>query len=214
MASYYGPFAQLEDLGLLDVILPFILIFTLVFAFLQKSKILGKDSKRFNAVVALVMGLSVVFPHVLGYYPPERDIVNIINQSLPNVGVIVVAIVMALIIIGLMGKQFKLGAGSASGWIAIIAFGAVVYIFGDAANWWESPAWLYFLRDSETMMLVVAVLIFAIIIWFITKGSPDEEARKKRVEYLVKTYGGKPENYGPIVNQIGHMLQDPPKKEG
>lgn len=172
MASYYGPFAQLEDLGILDVILPFILVFTLVFAILQKTKIFGEnesDNKRYNAVVALVMGLAVVFPHVLGYYPPNRDIVNIINQSLPNVSVIIVAIVMALLLIGAMGGSLGLKDNATSGWIAIAVFGIIAYIFGNAAGWWESPAWLYFLRDSQTVTLIIAILIFGLIIWFITK---------------------------------------------
>lgn len=219
MASYYGPFAQLEDLGILDVILPFILVFTLVFAILQKTKIFGEnesENKRYNAVVALVMGLAVVFPHVLGYYPPNRDIVNIINQSLPNVGVIIVAIVMALIIIGLLGRRFQLAGNSLSGWIAIAAFGAVVYIFGDAASWWESPAWVYFLGDTETVTLVVALLIFAIIIWFITKE--DEASKINRMREQV--FKGNEKGFTDweaaykkrkFEEQIKEMLKDPNK---
>jgi len=190
MASYYGPFAQLEDLGILDVILPFILIFTLVFAILQKTKIFGEnesENKRYNAVVALVMGLAVVFPHVLGYYPPNRDIVNIINQSLPNVSVIIVAIVMALLLIGALGGNFKLGEDGTSGWIAVGVFGIIAYIFGNAAGWWESPSWLYFLRDSQTVTLIIAILIFGLIIWFITKSeNTGGKSLGERIGPLVK----------------------------
>jgi len=210
MANFYGPIAQLEELGLFDVVLPFVLIFTIVFAFLQKTKILGEDSKKFNVVIALVMGLAVVFPHVLGYYPADRDIVQIINQALPNVSIVLIAIVMALLIIGVLGKRFELGNGSASGWIALMAFGGIVYIFGNAAHWWDSPTWLYFLGDSETVTLIVAILIFAIIIWFITKSDPDEEKQKKRMEALEKM-GYKPESFLPFHHQVGNMLKDPEK---
>jgi amino acid transporter len=81
----------LENLGVVDVILPFILVFVIVFAVLQKTKILGenkegKPMKNFNSVIALVMGLAVVIPHVMGSYPdPNMDIVNIINIALPNI---------------------------------------------------------------------------------------------------------------------------------
>jgi len=173
MASYYGPFAQLENLGILDVILPFILVFTIVFAVLQKAKLFGndaKDNKRYDAVIALVMGLGVVFPHVLGYYPPEQDIVNIINQSLPNVSVVIVAIVMALLLIGALGgNNFGLKNDALSGSVAIGAFALIVYIFGNAAHWWDSPSWLYFLNDSDTVTLIIAILIFALIIWFVVR---------------------------------------------
>ena len=81
---------------------------------------------------------------------------------------------MALLIIGMLGRRFQLAGGSLSGWIAFAAFGMIVYIFGNAAGWWDSPAWLYFLGDRETVTLIIAILIFAIIIWFITKS--DEPA--------------------------------------
>jgi hypothetical protein len=170
-----GVFANLESLGLFDVLLPFMLIFALVYAILQKIELFGKDTRNYNIVVALVMGLSVVFPHVLGYYPPDRDVVVIINTALPNVGITIVAIVMAMLIIGLLGRRVELGGNSLSGWIAILAFGLIIFIFGSAANWWMLPDWLSVLNDPDTMALVVTVLVFAIIIWFITKEDKPGE---------------------------------------
>lgn len=166
-----GTFYQLQELGLFDVILPFLLVFVIVFAVLQKIKLFGskEESKKFNVVIALVLGLAVVFPHVLGYYPPDRDIVNIINQALPNVSVVLVAILMGLLIIGLLGKRFELGEGSLSGWIALAAFAIIIFIFGAAANWWQMPRWLDVLNNPDTVALVIVILAFAIIIWFITK---------------------------------------------
>ncbi|MBI2652090.1 hypothetical protein HYX00_01375, partial [Candidatus Woesearchaeota archaeon] len=49
-----------------DVLLPFLLIFVIVFAILQKTKILGDSKKNLNVVVAIVVGLLVVIPHVTG----------------------------------------------------------------------------------------------------------------------------------------------------
>lgn len=54
-----------ERIGLTDVILPFILVFTLVFAVLQKSKVLGIDKKgnpkaNYNAMVAFVIAFFVL----------------------------------------------------------------------------------------------------------------------------------------------------------
>ena len=168
-------FAQLESLGIFDVILPFILVFTIVFAVLQKVKIFGDKGKQFNIMIALVMGLAVVFPHVLGYYPPDQDIVLIMNQALPNVSVVIVAIVMALLIIGVFGGKMAFGGNSISGWIATLAFVVVVFIFGTAASWWNMPNFLAFLNNPDTMALVLVILVFAIIIWFITKEDTDKK---------------------------------------
>jgi len=168
-----GVFGQLEQLGLFDVLLPFILVFTLVYAILNKIKLFGDKSKNFNIMIALVMGLAVVFPHVLGYYPPDQDIVLIINHALPNVSIVIVAVLMALLIIGIMGRRFELGDSSLSGWIAMGAFAIVVYIFGSAANWWSMPGWLSVMNNQDLMALVVVILVFSIVIYFITKDETE-----------------------------------------
>jgi hypothetical protein len=99
MVAYEGIFGQwisnLEQLGLLDVLLPFLLIFTITFAVLQKSRILGEDSKRFNTIVSLVLALAVVIPHVTNPGGPA-DVVVIINAALPNVSLLMIASMMAL----------------------------------------------------------------------------------------------------------------------
>ncbi len=55
----------MEQIGLTDVILPFILVFTVVFAVLQKSRVLGVDAKgnpntNYNAMVAFVLAFFVL----------------------------------------------------------------------------------------------------------------------------------------------------------
>jgi len=94
--------------GLTDLLLPFVLIFTIIFAILQKTDILGKGKKNLNVALALVISLMVVIPHILQYYPdPQYDPVVIINSAIPNVSIIIVAVVMILLLIGLLGGEAK-----------------------------------------------------------------------------------------------------------
>jgi hypothetical protein len=171
---------RLEQWGVANVLLPFILVFTIVFAIMQKTEILGKDKKNINVMIALVMGLAIIFPHVLGIYPPESDPVNIINRALPNVSVIFVAIVMLLLLIGLLGGEIKWLGTSISGWIAVASFLVIIYIFGRAAGWFGGrlPNWLVWLENPDTQAFIVILLVFGIIVWFITK---DEKASKGNV---------------------------------
>ena len=60
---------RLDALGLTDVILPFMLIFVIIFAILQKTKILGESRKNLNVVIAIVVGLLVIIPHATGRFP-------------------------------------------------------------------------------------------------------------------------------------------------
>ncbi|MFC1775150.1 hypothetical protein ACFLZN_02440 [Nanoarchaeota archaeon] len=45
-----------NKIGILDVILPFVLIYTLVYGTLDKTKILGKESQNYNPIIAFVLG--------------------------------------------------------------------------------------------------------------------------------------------------------------
>ena len=167
---------MLENMGIVDVIMPFILIFTIIFAVLQRTKILGKDEegkprKNFNVIISLVMALAVVIPHVTGRYPYGLSVVDIINEALPNVALVAVIIVMILLIIGVFGKELDIGGSSFGGIFVILAFLVILFIFGTSAGWFDNnlPSWLYFLQDPQLQALVVTLLVFGIVIWLITK---------------------------------------------
>ena len=176
--SYADLFANLQAWGFLDVVLPFILVFTIVFAALQKTRILGENKRQFNVIVALVMGASVIFPHITGAYTGwiGFDPVDVINSSLPQVSIILVAIIMVLLIIGVFGNEVDFAGTSLSGWIVLASFIAVALIFGSSTGWFNLPNWLYFLTNPEFESLVVMILVFGIIIWFVTKDDSHKPA--------------------------------------
>jgi len=186
---YYGYFqnaiAQLQAIGLTDVLLPFFLVFTIVFAILQKTHLLGEGKKNFNVIIALVMAFGVVIPHITGGYPMDLDVVVILNRALPNVSMVLVAILMVLLLIGIFGWKVGGEGTSIQGWIALISFLAVVYIFGAAANLWQIPYFLGFLLNPDTQALIVVLLIFGLVVWFITKE--DESSGEKATRSLGHT---------------------------
>ena len=154
----------LESWGITDILLPFLLIFTIVFAVLQKTKILGEDKKNFNVIIALVVGLSVVIPHVLGSYPPGADVVDIINTIIPQISLVAVAFIMLLILTGIFTPKWV--SKSISGVLAFISFIAVFIIVGSALDWWES-GWIYMFGE-ETVSLIIIILVLVFIYYLIT----------------------------------------------
>lgn len=192
MTYFVDALRDLEKWGLTDVLLPFLLIFTIFFAILQKTNVLGRDKKNWNITVAIVVGLLVVIPHITGSYPGGMDVVEIMNKALPNVSLVIVAIVMFLILVGLLGGDFDIAGKPLSGWIVILSAILVFFIFGRSAGWFERwPRWLWWLDDSETQALIIVILVFGIIIWFVTKDESKKKEGPKFIDSIGKFLSGR-----------------------
>ena len=93
-----------EKLGVYDVILPFILIFTIVFAILEKSRVFGTEKikgdeytrKNLNSMTAFVMAFLVV---------ASTRLVAVINQALAHMVLLLLLSVCFLILIGSFMKE-------------------------------------------------------------------------------------------------------------
>jgi len=172
-------------------VLVFLLVFTLVYAVLQKTELLGSDDtkKKFNVVIALVMGLLVIVPHYTGDYPVGMDVVNIINGALPQVSLVAIAAIMMLIIMGVLGTNVTWMGGAVSGWLSLIAFILLVGIFGAQLNWWGD---FFYWMDDETMALIIIILVFAMIVGWITSDgkTSNSESMQKGFENIGKMFGG------------------------
>ena len=200
--DFRGMIQNLYVMGVLDVLLPFILIFTLVFAVLQKTKILGEDKdkkprKNFNVIISLVMALGVVIPHVTGAYSYGIDVVEVINRAIPNIALLVVGIVMILLVTGVFGNPLDTSKSYMGSGFIILAILAVALIFAVAAGWisrYYIPRWLYFLYDPQFQALVITIIVFALIIHFITKEDKpkkDDDGIKGTMKEFNKMFGGK-----------------------
>ena len=174
-----GFMRNLDSWGLTDVLLPFLLIFVIIYAILQKTKILGEGRKNLNAVIALVVALLVVVPHATGRYSGYADPVQIINDSLPQVSVVLVAVIFLLILIGVFGQEQVFLGVSMPGWVAFFAFATIVAIFGGSAGWWNGTFNYYLenLLGDEYIAIIVMILVFGLIIAWITSDSKEREDR-------------------------------------
>ena len=84
-----------------EQVLPFLLVFTLIFAILEKTKILGEGKRQINAIVGFVVGLILIaFPY------PRSIIVNL----MPLLAIIAVVLLVFMILYGFASgeKEFKM----------------------------------------------------------------------------------------------------------
>ena len=169
---------DLDQIGVTDVFLPFLLIFILVYAILQKTHILGQEKKKLNVMLSVIIGLLVVIPHVLGTYPHGWDVVQIINEAVPSVAFVLVAVVMLLILLGVFGGSATNLGKRLGGWITVLATVVILFIFGASAGWWSDWPAIENILGEDTVALVVILLVFGIVINFITGSEKDKPTEK------------------------------------
>jgi len=167
----------LERIGFVDVLLPFLLIFTIIFAVLEKTKILGEGKRNMNVGISFIFALLVVVPHVTGNFPAGYDPVAIINAALPSISLLAVAVIALMILIGLFAHDRIMLGVTAPGWVGLFSIVALVFIFGSAAGWWNQGvlSWLDGIFGSDIVAIVIMLLVFGIIIAFVTGGGEHEK---------------------------------------
>ena len=143
----------LQDIGAYEIFLPFLLVFAIVFAVLEKTKIFGEKS-NINVVVAFIIGLLLVV---------QQGVVATINNFLPQVSlIIVVALAFLLVVAMLAGREFeglKNWGLTAATIIAVIALVLAL-----------NPSWPDFLSayDRDQVLYIGIGLLFAIgAIWLV-----------------------------------------------
>jgi hypothetical protein len=163
----------------LRYILPFLLVFTLVFSVLEKTKILGEGKKQFNVVVSLVLATAFVVPSITGQYAYQNDPVRILNDALPGVSLVAVAILMVLLTVGVFGKTIDVSKNNVGGVFLFISIAAVATIFGIAAGWFRDvPYWLSFLTNTYNQTLIVSLLVMGGLIYFIVRD-PNQQVEEE-----------------------------------
>src|SRR3989344_3422118 len=189
-ASFTNLAQYFQAYGVMDFLLPFILVFTIVFAVTAKLA-LFKEQKQFRVVIALVLALLFVVPHIMGNYPLGYDPVQVMNESLPSISLVSVAAIMVLLLMGIFGADFTAAAAHL---IAIISLGFVAYIFGASLNLWRVPYDIFYWWSSDVTQLMVVLFIFGLVVWFIVSepSNPGDQSFLGKLGEDLGKYVGKP----------------------
>jgi hypothetical protein len=158
--NFADTISYLDNIGFYEVALPFLLVFTVVFAILQKIKLFGAESKKFNAVIALIMAFLVV---------RTGAIVEVMNLFLPKISLIAIIIISILLLLGiLLGKEQTSFTGPLGGIAVILALGGVIVSFlsSSGALGINLPTWIQSTRIDFN--LLIGILLFFGFIMFIT----------------------------------------------
>lgn len=138
-----------------EYILPFVLVFTLIFAILQKTKLLGDDVKQINAIVGFVVGLMfVVFPFAN----------NFVVQLMPFLAVSAVVLLVFMLMYGFVwskGEGDVLHKGVKIALMIIFGLALATFMLY-ISGWWES-IYEFLFEGSKAVTLWFNVFILIII---------------------------------------------------
>lgn len=162
-----------EQMGVFSYLLPFLLIFALVYGILSKVNLFGDKNKQVSGIIALTVGfMSLRFDVVPMFF---ADI-------FPRLGIALGAVLVFLILLGLFGDATSRGLLNTLMWGA---FGVAIFIvlqsteiFGGGINQVFDliPGWL--------IPLIVLVVLVAIVM---SREKPKEEPI---ISHLAKAFGG------------------------
>ncbi len=165
---FRGGLEFLDKVGIYDVVLPFLLTFTLVFALLEKTKILGVQAdsysedkteypkRNLNSMVAFVIAFFVV---------ASSQLVALINKTVSSVFILLLLAVMFMLVIGTFGRDEEFAFNNKTVFIVIMGI-AIVLIFLDALGWLQIG--YNFLKrywSTEVVSSIIFIVLIAIFIW-------------------------------------------------
>ncbi len=161
---------QLENLGFYDFILPFLLMFAVVYGILQYMKIFGED-KAVHIIIAVVLGLiSIRLP----FYS------QFLTEITPNLAIGLIVLLALLILVGMFIPNNSRGT---LGWI-LFAVGAVIFIIIATQTFSALGNLNGYLDSSEIIGWVVMVAILIGVIVAVAAGHSSEHSSTHLVPFF------------------------------
>ena len=169
-----------NQFGVFSYVIPFLLIFAVVFAILDKTKILGDKNRPLLAIVSASVGLLAL----------QMDFVSeFFAVIFPRFGI---GLSVFLVLVIILGFFFSDSTGKPEGamkWIGwVVGIGVAVWALTSWSDWRGYPGWglNFWLQDYFWPLIIVAAVI-GVIAWVVHKdkderGSPSKSEGKKEVK--------------------------------
>ena len=189
VSTFRGAIEFFDKIGIYDVVLPFLLVFTIVFAILEKTKVFGTEEidgkkitkKNLNSMAAFVIGFLVV---------ASSKLVEIVTKVSSQV---VVLLLLSIFFLLLVGSFFKEGESTflEGKWKYLfmgIMFLGIMGIFLHAIETEDGEPWLEWAWDELTdnwsstgIASVILVLVIVGFMFYVVGGesSPSKKEEKK-----------------------------------
>ncbi len=153
----------LGSLGFWDVLLPFFLVFLILYAVLQKTRVLGEENGKpksnVNAAVSTMIGLMVV---------AFTSLVDAISLFVSHIALFLVAAVCVVIVAGMFGRTGE----KPKGWLLVGIFGLVLIALLYAVGLYAKLDMTKIFAAIFNPLLIIAV-VFIGVLYFVVREKTD-----------------------------------------
>lgn len=164
MVTIADMFNSWNEIGVFSYVIPFLLIFAVVFAILDKTKLLskqGEENKGITAIIAVSVALlALQFDLVSGFFAMIFPRLGI------GISILLVVIILAGFFMPNMGKEDGKGPAKWVGWA--LAGGVIIWAFSSWNSWTSGSGvggWF-----SEYIWAIVVLGIVGAVVFIAMKG--------------------------------------------
>lgn len=156
-----------ESLGVFEFMLPFLLIFALIFGILSKLNLFGDKSKTVNAIVAFSVGLMALRFNIVS---------DFFSDIFPRLGIALSGVLVFLVILGLFADKKNRGLLNTLMWgsfgvaLIIVLSSTRAFGFGAGDLWGFIPDWV--------VPIIVLIILMAILM------APKDKSDRQDVQSI------------------------------
>ena len=171
-----------DALGVFDVIMPFLLVFTIVFAILEKTRIFGMEKigdnlyskKGLNSIVAFAMSLIFV---------ASSKLVTLVLGTVAQFIILLLLPILFLLLVGTFhtgDEEFALSKGWQNIFYVILFIGIMLVFLGQLG--WLDIAYEWTLSNYNSQVFSSFVFLAVIVggIWLVVREPQKKEKEKEK----------------------------------
>lgn len=166
-------FRAMEESGTFEYLLPFGLVFILVFVILGRAKIFGERAGVWNFLISAIVGLLLV---------RQGDVVEFINAYIPNVSMVIVVFFGILVIAGLFGFGGHNFKGGLMIVFVIVSLIGGIWAFAAATEQGEFEYTIPFIDKDVEITETDAGIAILLAVFFLIVGIAGYRPKKRGAE--------------------------------
>lgn len=174
----------LEQNGVFAYLLPFLMIFAMVFGILNKVKIFGEDTRGINIVLSVSVALMALQLNFVSYF---------FEQIFPRMGIMLAIIFVVLLVVGMFWKTDNKGVKTFMGILMFIGVSVIVFqSFGDSfmlSGYGSSWAITYWLEENMGALIVGILLVGGVFATVLGGTKTKDKSAKEKLEAVIENIG-------------------------